>query len=72
LPANGSREEYLRATHRAEGPEGAMVDPIALQDSAMLAVLANATCLVRRPIGTPAAAAGEPVEILPFAAFERY
>jgi molybdopterin molybdotransferase len=67
LPANGEREDYLRATRlRSEaGHEGeCLVTPAPLQDSAMLAVLARADCLIVRPPHAPAAAAGEMVALL--------
>jgi molybdopterin molybdotransferase len=65
LPANDERQDYLRATLTA-GPSGEPVAiPFAVQDSAMLRVLAQADCLIVRPPHAPAAAAGARVAILP-------
>lgn len=62
LPANDRREDYLRGTLR-----DGRVAPAARQDSSMLRILADADCLIVRPAGAPAAAAGDSVEILPIA-----
>ncbi|MFQ5775044.1 MAG: gephyrin-like molybdotransferase Glp [Kiloniellaceae bacterium] len=64
LGANDRRQDYLRArlTFDSEGRRVAV--PFGRQDSAMLATLARADCLiVRRPLAAPAKA-GEPVEII--------
>ena len=58
LPAVGNRLELVRARY-ADG----VVHPLAQQDSSGLAALAAADCLIRRPIGAPAAATGDPVEV---------
>lgn len=60
LPANGRREDYLRATLDA-----GVVTPHPVQDSAMLSVLAHADVLLLRPPNAPAAAAGTRVTVLP-------
>ncbi len=60
LPANGARQDYLRARieeGRAFAPDG--------QDSAALAALAAADGLIVRPPHAPAAAVGDIAEILP-------
>ncbi len=59
LPANGVREDYLRAVER-----GGTVRPAGRQDSSMLRVLAESSCMIVRPPHVPAAAAGDSVEIL--------
>jgi molybdopterin molybdotransferase len=65
LAANGRRQAYLRATLGA-GPDGSQVaTPFDQQDSAMMARLAQADCLVVRPPHAPAITAGEQVEIVP-------
>ncbi|MHA1524024.1 MAG: molybdopterin molybdotransferase MoeA [Alphaproteobacteria bacterium] len=62
LPANNQRQAYLRASLSRDG------DPVATpfegQDSAMLAGLARADCLVVRPPHAPAAQAGARTEIM--------
>ena len=63
LPATGERDDYLRAHHSADG-----VLAVASQDSASAAALAQADSLILRPGGSPAAAAGDPVTILPLSA----
>ena len=64
LPANDEREDYMRAT-LAEGPDGAlMADPLPVQDSSMMAPLAQANCLLIREPHAPAAPAGSPCRIL--------
>ncbi|HUJ04251.1 MAG TPA: gephyrin-like molybdotransferase Glp [Rhizomicrobium sp.] len=64
LPANDSRQDYLRAklTH-ASGE--LVVEPFAVQDSSMLSVMAAADALILRAPHAPPAKAGERVEILP-------
>lgn len=63
LPANDARRDHLRAVLRWEG--GARwVTPARLQDSALLTPLAAADALIVRPIGAPAAAAGQAVDVL--------
>lgn len=61
LEANDWRESYLRAMRDEVG----RVAPLPNQDSSALSALAQADCLIRRPAGAQAMAAGEPVEILP-------
>jgi len=60
LEANDWRESYLRATR----DEAGRVAPLPNQDSSALSALVQADCLIRRPAGAPALAAGERVEIL--------
>jgi len=69
LGANDKRMDFLRARlSRAEdGSWVATAFPV--QDSAMLKLLAEADCLILRPPHAPAAATGESVEVLRFAAF---
>ena len=58
LPANDSRQDYLRATlQTATGLP--VATPFGRQDSSMLRVLASSHCLVVRPPRAPAAKAGE-------------
>ncbi|HVJ02819.1 MAG TPA: gephyrin-like molybdotransferase Glp [Sphingomonas sp.] len=62
LPANGPRTDYMRAELH-----GGRVFAAGLQDSAMLATLARATCLVVREPHAPPVGAGDSVEILDIA-----
>lgn len=62
LPANGEREDYLRAEIR----DGALFAP-SLQDSSMLRTLARSACLIVRTPHAPAAAIGDSAEVLPLA-----
>jgi molybdopterin molybdotransferase len=64
LPENDERADYLRAT-LAPGPNGIPVaTPSKTQDSSMMAVLANADCLLVREPFAPAASAGSRCSIL--------
>lgn len=80
LAANDERQDYIRGRYTAEAEaEGEDVDggggggddglprvaPLSRQDSAMLAAFAAADCLIIRPPGALAAAAGDRVAILP-------
>ena len=64
---NGAREEYMRATLTQNDAGEQLVIPFDAQDSSMLATLALADCLIKRPPHAPPAAAGERVEIIPLA-----
>ena len=63
LPANDSREDYLRAT-LAPGAGLPVATPFGRQDSSMLRVLARSHCLVVREPHAPAAKAGEACRII--------
>ena len=64
LPANDERADYMRAT-LVPGPDGTLVaTPISVQDSSMMAALANADCLVIREPFAPAVKAGSHCVIL--------
>ena len=65
LAANGPREDYVRAALDHVPGELPVATPFERQDSSMLSVLARAGCLVIRPVGAPAAQAGESVTVLP-------
>jgi len=67
LGANDHRQDYLRAELAYESDGRRVATPFDRQDSSMLATLAHADCLIVRPPGAPAAAAGESVAILPLA-----
>jgi molybdopterin molybdotransferase len=64
LGANGIRAHYMRATLRM-GAHGALeVMPVPSQDSSLMRPLADADCLIVRPIGAPPVPAGSPVPVL--------
>lgn len=64
LPANGIRQDYLRARLRQEA-EGALVaTPLPVQDSAHLCAFADAQCLIVRPPEAPAADTGDRVLVM--------
>ncbi len=62
LPANGGRQDYLRATHT-----GGTVSTAAIQDSSMLRTLARSDCLIVRAPNAQTAEAGDSAEILQLA-----
>jgi molybdopterin molybdotransferase len=64
LPAAGNREEYLRAVLTLDAEGRAHVRAAENQDSSMLSPFLTANALIRRPIKTPAAAAGDLVDIV--------
>ncbi len=65
LPANGKREDYMRA-QMAPGPDGRIIaTAFPRQDSAMLADFTRANCLIIRAPHAESATAGEQVRILP-------
>lgn len=64
LPANGSREHWMRAKLTfADG--GVAVRPFRDQDSSLVSVFAAADALLRRLPDAPAGAAGSVVDVLP-------
>jgi molybdopterin molybdotransferase len=63
ISANGMREHWMRA--RLAWADGTVrVTPYRDQDSSLVSVFAGSDALLRRPAGAPAAAAGDPVEVL--------
>ena len=64
LPAEGDRQHYLRAA-LSHGDDGVVVTPFTDQDSARLALLAQADALLVRTANDPARAAGDRVRYLP-------
>jgi molybdopterin molybdotransferase len=64
LPANDTRQTYLRARLVQEGGE-VWVEPFEVQDSSMLSILAQSDALVVRAPGAPAAKPGDQTEIIP-------
>jgi len=64
VPENGPRQEFMRATLEKNEAGDWTVNPFKAQDSALLARLASADCLVIRPPNATSAKAGERVEIM--------
>lgn len=64
LPANGIRQDYMRAILASDDAGRLVASPFERQDSAMMARFAEANCLVIRPVDAPPAKAGDPVQIL--------
>ncbi|WP_088342501.1 MULTISPECIES: gephyrin-like molybdotransferase Glp [Rhodomicrobium] len=64
LPENGPRQHYMRARYVSRLAESA-VEALGQQDSALVATLAAADCLIVRPPFAPAAHAGDFVQVLP-------
>jgi molybdopterin molybdotransferase len=64
LPANDSREDYLRASLTRENGK-LVATPFSLQDSSMLSALATAECLLVRTANAPAARSGDLGEAIP-------
>jgi molybdopterin molybdotransferase len=64
LPANDSRQSYLRARLSADDGE-LWAEPFLAQDSSMLSVLVQADALVVRKPGAEAAENGDRLEIIP-------
>jgi molybdopterin molybdotransferase len=64
LPANGVREDYLRATLSAAEDGTRLAAPLPDQDSSLVKLLARAQALIVRPPGAVAAAAGEPCRVI--------
>jgi molybdopterin molybdotransferase len=65
LEANGPREHYMRDVSRREAAGLPLVTPVRSQDSSLLAPLAEADCLLVRPVNAPAADKGALVPVLP-------
>ncbi len=63
MPENDGRQDYVRA-RLATSDAGLVATPFEIQDSSMLGTLAAADALIVRPVGAPAAAAGESVPVL--------
>lgn len=64
LGSNGKRLDFMRARLTGSEDDLPTVTPFDRQDSAMMALFANADCLLMREIGAPAAKAGDIVKIV--------
>ncbi len=62
LPATTTREVYTRATLEPGADGVPVATPLRKQDSSMLSALSQADILLRRPLDSPAAEAGDLVE----------
>ena len=71
LPANGPRQDYMRATLTLSGgtPGLPVAMPHAMQDSSVLSVLADSDALLVRSPHAPSAKAGEACRIIRLARF---
>jgi molybdopterin molybdotransferase len=66
LPANGPRQDYMRASLR-RGPDGILVaTPAANQDSSLVKTIARADGLIVRPVRAEPAKAGDACRVIPF------
>ena len=65
LPAGGPREHWMRAALSTDPDGRTVVTPFPDQDSSLVGVFARADALLRRRAGTPAAAKGDIVDVLP-------
>jgi len=64
LPANGDREDHMRAGARRLSAGTLEVTPFAIQDSSMLGALARADAILVRPPFAPPARKGDPCRAL--------
>ncbi len=64
LPANDTRQDYLRASLTIDAQGEATATALKIQDSSMMSSLARSGCLILRSPHAPAGAAGESVEIV--------
>ncbi|WNJ98510.1 molybdopterin molybdotransferase MoeA [Thalassospiraceae bacterium LMO-JJ14] len=65
LKANGKRLDFMRASLAPSDCDLPTATPFERQDSSMMALFADADCLVMREIGAPEAKAGDIVKIVP-------
>jgi molybdopterin molybdotransferase len=65
LGPNGKRLDFMRASLTGSEDDLPTVTPFDRQDSSMMALFADADCLLMREIGAPAAKAGDIVKIVP-------
>ena len=64
LPANGVRQDYMRASLTISPQGDALAAPMPDQDSSLVKILARADALIVRAPNAPAAQAGEPCRII--------
>jgi molybdopterin molybdotransferase len=64
LPANGARQDHMRATLARDDDGRWLAAPLPDQDSSLVKTLARAEALIVRPPGAPAAPAGEVCRVI--------
>ena len=66
LPANGARQDYMRAL-LSRSPEGSLLaTPVSAQDSSLVKTMARADGLIVRPPHAKVAKAGDACRVIPF------
>jgi len=65
LPANGARQDYMRATLARDADGGWLASALPDQDSSLVKTLALADGLIVRRIGAPPAQPREPCRVIP-------
>ena len=65
LPANGPREQWMRAALSTDSEARTVIKPFAQQDSSLVGVFSRADALLLRKTGAPAAIAGSTAQFLP-------
>lgn len=63
MPENDHRRDYVRAQYRINPDGDLSVQPLPIQDSSMLGILARANALIIREANAPAAQPGEPCKV---------
>jgi molybdopterin molybdotransferase len=66
LPANGPREDYMRATLKRSDDGVLVATPAESQDSSLVKTIARAEGLIVRPIRAEPAKAGDACRVIPF------
>lgn len=65
LPANGPREQWMRASLSTDDQARTVIEPFAQQDSSLVGVFSRADALLLRKAAAPAAVAGSSAQFLP-------
>lgn len=65
MPANDTRQDYVRARLVTNAEGRGVATPFSPQDSSMLSLIARADCLIVRKPHAPAAKEGDPIDIIP-------
>ena len=66
LPANGARQDYMRASLSRSADGVLVARPVAAQDSSLVKTMARADGLIVRPPHAEPAKAGDPCRVIPF------
>jgi molybdopterin molybdotransferase len=66
LPANGVRQDYMRASLSHNDDRILLATPVANQDSSLVKTMARADGLIVRPPNAPPAKAGDPCRVISF------